>query len=72
MGLEVKKLLPLEGVKWLFVRAQAKQIKNDCIDAELTILDEILELVALSHHVNLIIDFAQDIWRSQESKKGKL
>lgn len=72
MGLEVKKLLPPEGVKWLFIRAQAKQIKNGRMDAEITILDEKMELVALSHQVSLIIDFAQESKKGQDSMKGKL
>lgn len=72
MSLDVKKLLPPEGVKWLFVRAHAKQIKDGRMDAEVTILDESLELVALSQHVSFIIDVAQELKKVQKSKAGKL
>ena len=55
LTLEIKKLLPPEGVKQLFVRAQAKEIKNGRMDVEVMILDQASELVALSHHVCLLI-----------------
>lgn len=50
-NIEFKKLLPPQGVDWLFVRARAKQIKDGRMDVEVTILDEESELVALSNHV---------------------
>ena len=55
LTLEIKKLLPPQGVKKLFVRAQAKEIKNGRMDVEVMILDEASDLVALSHHVCLLI-----------------
>jgi len=55
LNLDVKKALPEEGVDWLFVRVQAKQIKNGRMDLEVVILDEGGEIVALSHHVCLIL-----------------
>lgn len=55
LTLEIKKLLPPQGVKLLFVRAQAKEIKDGRMDVEVTILDQASELVALSHHVCLLI-----------------
>lgn len=51
LNLDVKKVLPEEGIEWLFVRVEAKQIKNGRMDLEIVILDEKGELVALSHHV---------------------
>jgi acyl-coenzyme A thioesterase PaaI-like protein len=51
LNLDVKKALPEEGVEWLFVRVEAKQIKNGRMDLEIVILDEGGDLVALSHHV---------------------
>ncbi|PMD24832.1 hypothetical protein NA56DRAFT_642645 [Hyaloscypha hepaticicola] len=51
LNLDVKKVLPEEGVEWLFVRVEAKQIKNGRMDLEIVIMDEGGELVALSHHV---------------------
>ena len=55
MSLEMKKVLPPEGVRWLFLRAQAKEIENGRFDAEVLILNEDLDLVAISHQVSLII-----------------
>ncbi len=55
LNLEVKKLLPEEGVEWLFARVRAKEIKNGRMDLEIVILDEGGEIVALSQHVGLIL-----------------
>ncbi|MCJ1404060.1 hypothetical protein MMC11_007285 [Xylographa trunciseda] len=59
MHLEVKKLLPSQGVQWLFLRARSTEIKNGRFDAEITILDERLELVALSHQVSFVLGSTQ-------------
>lgn len=56
ISLEIKKVLPPEGVKWLFMRARAKEIKNGRMDAEIVILDEDFELVALSHQVSFMVN----------------
>ncbi|KAL8954141.1 MAG: hypothetical protein Q9222_000024 [Ikaeria aurantiellina] len=55
MSMEMKKVLPPEGVKWLFLRARIKKIQKGRLDAEIVILDEGLELVAVSQQVTLII-----------------
>ena len=72
MTLEIKKLLPPQGVKWLFMRAQAKDIANGRMDAEVTILNEKLELVALSHHICFVIDNAHGPMNKAAPGKGKL
>ena len=59
MHLEIKRLLPPEGVKWLFLRARSTEIKNGRFDAEITILDEKLELIALSHQVCFVVNSKQ-------------
>lgn len=55
IGFELKKVLPAQGVQWLFLRAQVKKIRNGRLDAEIVVLDEKLELVAISHQVNRIV-----------------
>ncbi|KZF24623.1 hypothetical protein L228DRAFT_245601 [Xylona heveae TC161] len=55
LNLDIKKPLPEEGVEWLFARVQAKQIQNGRYDVEIVILDETGDIVALSHHVCLIL-----------------
>ena len=55
LSLEIKKALPSEGVQWLFSRVRAKQIKNGRFDLEVVILDEKAEIVALSHHVAMMV-----------------
>jgi hypothetical protein len=55
LNLEIKKALPAEGVDWLFVRVDTKQIKNGRLDLDIVILDEAGEIVALSQHVALVV-----------------
>lgn len=55
LNLDVKKALPEEGVEWLFMRSRSKQIKNGRLDIEVIIMDEQGELIALSHHVTLVL-----------------
>lgn len=55
LNMDVKKTLPVDGVKWLFVRARAKQIKNGRYDLEVVVLDEERDIVLLSHHVCLVL-----------------
>ena len=55
INLEVKKALPEEGLEWLQLRVQSKQVRNGRLDLEVLLLDEHGDLVALSNHVNLIL-----------------
>lgn len=55
MGFEMKKVLPPEGGRWLFLRAQLKKIQNGRLDAEIVVLDEKLEMVAISHQISRIV-----------------
>ncbi|KAL2262653.1 hypothetical protein VTK26DRAFT_578 [Humicola hyalothermophila] len=55
LNLEVKKALPAEGLEWLQIRIQSRQVKNGRMDIEILLLDEQGELVAISNHVNLIL-----------------
>ncbi|KAL9079236.1 MAG: hypothetical protein Q9157_001854 [Trypethelium eluteriae] len=73
LHLEIKKKLPPEGTQFLFIRAQSNEIKNGRFDANITILDENLELVALSHQVCLVTKGAQipDVGM-EPRKRGKL
>ena len=69
MNIEFKKLLPPQGVDWLFVRARAKQIRDGRMDVEVTILDEESELVALSNHVCFIVNLAPEQTAKGQSSK---
>ncbi|KAF4630662.1 hypothetical protein G7Y89_g7475 [Cudoniella acicularis] len=55
LNVDFKKTLPEEGVEWLFVRVEAKQIKNGRMDLEVIIMDTEGDIVALSHHVALAV-----------------
>ena len=72
MTLEIKKLLPSQGVKWLFMRAQAKKIENGRMDTEVTIWDQYFDLVAHSNHICLVIDTTDGQLRKKVTKTAKL
>jgi len=71
LNLEIKKDLPPDGVEWLFVRVQAKEIKNGRMDLEVVILDEEGDLVALSHHVAMILSAARNTAKRGEEKPSE-
>lgn len=74
LNLDVKKSLPAEGAKWLFSRVRAKQIKNGRYDLEVVILDDVGDIVALSHHVVLALDASRNLAkrnRDSGSNDGK-
>lgn len=61
LNLDVKKLLPEDGVEGLFARTRAKEIKNGRYDLEVVVLDEGGDLVAVSHHVVMIVSAARNL-----------
>lgn len=72
LNLEIKKALPPEGVEWLFSRVRAKKIKNGRMDLEVIILDEQGDIVALSHHVALIVGAERNMDRSnKDNRRGQ-
>ncbi|KAK3377482.1 thioesterase-like superfamily-domain-containing protein [Podospora didyma] len=71
LNLEQKKALPKEGVKWLQLRIEAKQIKNGRLDLEVVVLDKEGELVALSQHVNLILGAERNV-AERKTKKSHI
>lgn len=61
LNIDFKKALPEEGVEWLFSRCKTKQIKNGRMDLELTIMDAEGDIVALSHHVCMVLPVERNI-----------
>ncbi|KAK4226016.1 thioesterase-like superfamily-domain-containing protein [Podospora fimiseda] len=55
MSLELKRTLPTEGVEWLRLRMQTREIRNGRLDMEVVILREGGELIGVSHQVNLVL-----------------
>ncbi|KZM21601.1 uncharacterized protein EKO05_0008054 [Ascochyta rabiei] len=60
LNLDIKKSLPAEGVKWLNVRAELKQVKNGRMDLGIWVRDAAGELVALSNHVGFVLDASRN------------
>lgn len=60
LNLDIKKLLPAEGVKWLHVRVEMKQVKNGRMDLGIWVRDAAGELVALSNHVGFVLDASRN------------
>ncbi|KAI1847734.1 hypothetical protein JX265_009163 [Neoarthrinium moseri] len=61
LNLDVKRLLPEEGAQWMFIRIQSKLIHNGRKDLEVIIMNEEQEVVALSHHVAMILSAARNL-----------
>lgn len=72
LNLDVKKALPEEGAKWLYLRLQAKSIRNGRYDLEMVIMDAQGELVALSHHVCLAISASRNTAKRRPADKSKM
>ena len=70
LNLDVKKLLPEEGVEWLFVRVKARVIRNGRFDLDIEVWDEQEELVASSVHASLIMDASRNITRRNGNGNG--
>ena len=66
LNLDVKKLLPEEGVEWLFLRVHAKQIRDGRLDLEVIVMDEDADLVAISNHVSLIVSAERNTAQRKE------
>lgn len=60
MNMEVKMPLPEEGVEWLAVRVTSKQIKEGRFDLDVMVRDMDGEIVALSHHVAMILSIERN------------
>jgi acyl-CoA thioesterase len=61
LNIDVKKALPKEGVDWLFCRARSKLIAKGRLDIEVVIMDEAGDLIALSHHVALVLSASRNL-----------
>lgn len=72
MNLEAKSPLPKEGVEWLAVRITSKQIKDGRFDLDILIRDIEGEIVALSHHVAMILSVERNVGKGNSSAKASL
>ncbi|KAI9868600.1 MAG: hypothetical protein M1813_004450 [Trichoglossum hirsutum] len=68
INLDIKKSLPAEGVELLFVRVRTKGVKNGRLDAEVIIMDEQGDIVALSHHVCLAVGVERNLANRMREK----
>lgn len=67
MNLEAKRPLPDEGVEWLAVRVTSKQIKDGRFDLDVLVGDVDGTIVALSHHVAMILSIERNTGKKQSS-----
>lgn len=59
LSLEIVRQLPPEGIKWVFLRAEVKVLKDGNSVAQVMLLDETMSLVASGQCVHLIVPSAQ-------------
>ncbi len=71
LNMEIKKALPEEGARWLFVRLQAKTIKNGRYDLEVLCLDETGDLVAISNHVCFAVSSERNLAARRKVDKSE-
>jgi len=72
LNLDIKKTLPEEGVEWLFVRVDTKQIKNGRLDLDIVVMDEGGEIVALSHHVAFAVGAERNLAERKTGNESKI
>lgn len=60
LNIDFKKALKEEGEEWLFSRCKTKMIKNGRMDLEIVILDAQGDIVAISHHICLVVDASRN------------
>jgi len=72
LNLEIKKRLPEEGVEWLFVRVDTKQIKNGRLDLDIVVMDEGGEIVAISQHVAFALDAERNLAERKTGAGSKI
>lgn len=72
MNLEVKMVLPEEGVEWLAMRVTSKQIRDGKFDLDVMVRDVEGELVALSHQVAMIVAVDKNTKKREKSAKAAL
>ncbi|EOD47631.1 putative thioesterase family protein [Neofusicoccum parvum UCRNP2] len=72
LNLDIKKSLPEEGTEWLFARVRAKKIKNGRQDLEVVIHDASGDIVALSHHVGLVLSAERNMAKRRTKEGSKM
>ncbi|KAI1446034.1 thioesterase family protein [Annulohypoxylon stygium] len=72
MNIEAKTALPEEGVEWLAVRVTSKQIKEGKFDLDVMVRDSEGDIVALSHHVAMIVSIERNMGKKGTSAKPVL
>lgn len=68
-NMEIKKPLPVEGVRWLFSRSRARRIENGRMDNDVSILDESGDLVAVVQQVHHVIDLERALGAGRRESK---
>ena len=64
MNLEIKKKLPSEGVRWLYLRTEAKSIQNGRLDLQVLCFNEKMELLAMKNGVEQLLPAAKKTQRN--------
>ena len=69
MSVEIKRVLPKEGVKWLFTRMRTNEVIDGRIDVHGQIWDEGGNLIALAQYLWFVVDTSRAVvTRAQQEK----
>lgn len=73
MNIEFKRrVIPEDGVRWLFTRASTKTMKDGRMDVEITICDENLELLVSARQVVLVLETQRKFQFQKRHEKASL
>ena len=70
LNMEIKKALPDQGVRWLFVRLEAKAIRNGRYDLEVLVMDAEGDLVVVSNHVCFAVSAERNMAARRKVEKS--
>ncbi|KND88662.1 hypothetical protein TOPH_06693 [Tolypocladium ophioglossoides CBS 100239] len=71
MNLDIKKKLPAAGVEWLRLRVASRMIQDGRYDMELLVFDEQGDLVAIGHHVAMLVGMERNYANRGEVPRSK-
>ncbi|KAJ5102004.1 hypothetical protein NUU61_004226 [Penicillium alfredii] len=61
LNIDIKKRLPPQGVEWLYSRVAIKALRDGRTDLEITVLDEMGDVVALGTQVGLLVSASRNL-----------
>jgi acyl-coenzyme A thioesterase PaaI-like protein len=71
MDVEFKRRIPDEGLRWIFIRTETKMMEAGRMDLDITICNELMEVVCIVHQLILVAEAGKK-FRSKKDAKSQL